>query len=46
MPRSLVVEPAFKWSDRPGPYYQYADTVIYEVYVKGFTMAHPGDPTG
>ncbi len=44
VPRSLVVDPAFKWSDRPRPYYQYADTVIYEVHVKGFTMAHPGIP--
>jgi isoamylase len=44
VPRSLVVDPAF---DRPGgarPHHRYADTVIYEVHVKGFTMRHPGVP--
>jgi glycogen operon protein len=45
VPRSLVVagEPASARGDaswrRP-----YADTVIYEVHVKGFTMRHPGVP--
>ena len=42
MPRSLVVDPAFAWSDRPGPQHRYADTVIYEMHVKGFTMAIRG----
>jgi isoamylase len=46
VPRSLVVDPAFEWSDRPRPYYRYADTVFYEVHVKGFTMTHPGVPPG
>jgi isoamylase len=44
VPRSLVVDPA---TDRPGgprPHHRYADTVIYEVHVKGFTMRHPGVP--
>jgi isoamylase len=44
VPRSLVVDPA---ADRPGgprPHHRYADTVIYEVHVKGFTMRHPGVP--
>jgi isoamylase len=39
-----VVDPA---TDRPGgprPHHRYADTVIYEVHVKGFTMRHPGVP--
>jgi isoamylase len=44
VPRSLVVDSAFKWSDRPRPCYRYADTVFYEVHVKGFTMNHPGVP--
>ena len=44
VPRSLVVDPEFEWSDSPRPYYRYADTVIYEVHVKGFTMNHPGVP--
>ncbi|HKQ00252.1 MAG TPA: glycogen debranching protein GlgX, partial [Actinomycetes bacterium] len=44
VPRSLVVDPAF---DRPGsdrPRHRYADTVVYEVHVKGYTMRHPGVP--
>ena len=28
----------------PGPGARYADTIIYEVHVKGFTMRHPGVP--
>src|SRR4029453_13151223 len=44
VPRSLVVDPAFDWPDSPRPRHRYADTVIYEVHVKGFTMAHPGVP--
>ena len=44
VPRSLVVDPAFAWSDRPRPRHRYADTVIYEVHVKGFTMTHPDIP--
>ncbi len=44
VPRSLVVDPAFAWSEAVRPNHPYADTVIYEVHVKGFTMAHPGVP--
>jgi hypothetical protein len=44
MPRSVVVDAGFKWSDRPRPSYSYADTVVYEVHVKGFTMTHPEVP--
>ena len=43
MPRSLVVDETFNWSDRR-PRRSYADTIIYEVHVKGFTMRHPGIP--
>jgi isoamylase len=46
MPRSLVVDDAFNWSDGTQPRHPYADTVIYEVHVKGFTMRHPGVPPG
>src|SRR5262249_37459211 len=31
-----------EWGDRPC--HAYADTVIYEVHVKGFTATHPGVP--
>jgi glycogen operon protein len=44
VPRSLVVDGAFEWSDGLPLRRRYADTVIYELHVKGFTMAHPGVP--
>jgi glycogen operon protein len=44
VPRSLVVDPSFSWGDRPRPSHSYADTVIYELHVKGFTAAHPAVP--
>jgi glycogen operon protein len=43
MPRSLVVDETFSWSVTQ-PRRSYADTVVYEVHVKGFTMRHPGIP--
>jgi glycogen operon protein len=39
VPRSLVVDASFTWT-----HHLYADTVIYEVHVKGFTATHPGVP--
>jgi isoamylase len=44
VPRSLIVDSAFNWQDGNRPWHRYADTVIYEVHVKGFTMRHPGIP--
>jgi isoamylase len=44
VPRSLVVDETFSWGDDARPRRHYADTVIYEVHVKGFTMRHPGVP--
>ncbi len=44
VPRSLVVDPQFAWAGRRPVSPRYSDTVIYEVHVKGFTMAHPGVP--
>ena len=42
MPKSVVIDDAFFWEgDRP-PQIPFADTVIYETHVKGFTMRHPG----
>ena len=41
MPKSVVVDPGFDWEgDRP-PRVPFADTIIYETHVKGFTMCHP-----
>ncbi|HKE98946.1 MAG TPA: glycogen debranching protein GlgX [Actinomycetes bacterium] len=44
VPRSLVVDAGFDWSGRPRPRHSYADTILYEVHVKGFTAAHPAVP--
>jgi len=45
VPRSLVVaEESFPWQDRARAKHTYADTIIYEVHVKGFTMRHPEVP--
>jgi glycogen operon protein len=48
VPRSLVVaDELYPWRDGdPGTRrgYSYADTIVYEVHVKGFTMRHPGVP--
>ena len=44
MPRSLVVDGTFAWTDGGPRRRRYSDTVIYEVHVKGFTMRHPGVP--
>jgi isoamylase len=45
VPRSVVVaDEPFPWGDHDRPRHAYADTVIYEVHVKGFTMRHPEVP--
>ena len=44
VPRSLVTDPDFGWQDDRRPWHRYADTVLYEVHVKGFTMRHPDIP--
>jgi isoamylase len=41
VPKSIVIDGAFDWEgDRP-PRVAFADTIIYETHVKGFTMLHP-----
>jgi isoamylase len=44
VPRSLVVDPAFRWTDAGPVRRRYSDTIVYELHVKGFTMRHPGVP--
>jgi isoamylase len=44
VPRSLVVDGKFRWTDGSLLRRRYSDTIIYEVHVKGFTMRHPGVP--
>ncbi len=47
VPRSLVIdvsEHAYDWSGDTSPRHSYADTVVYEMHVKGFTERHPDVP--
>jgi isoamylase len=44
MPTSVVINPYFNWSGDQPPRTPYADSVIYEVHVKGFTQLHPAVP--
>jgi isoamylase len=44
VPLSMAVDEAFDWGDDAPLQRDYADTVFYEVHVKGFTMRHPGVP--
>lgn len=44
MPKAVVVEPAFSWGDDRRPAIPWHDTLIYELHVKGFTIACPDLP--
>jgi glycogen operon protein len=44
VPRSVVVHDAFPWGDDRRPNVPWADTVIYEAHLRGFTMRHPDVP--
>jgi len=44
MPKCRVIDPAYNWEDDQRPRTPWKDTVIYELHVKGFTIAHPGVP--
>jgi glycogen operon protein len=45
VPRGVVVaDEPFGWRDASFQGPGYADSIIYEVHVKGFTMRHPGVP--
>jgi glycogen operon protein len=41
VPKSVVIDDAFLWEGDRRPNVPWADTVIYETHVKGFTMRHP-----
>ncbi len=41
MPKCVVVDPSFDWEGDESPRVPFADTIIYEAHVKGFTMRHP-----
>ena len=44
VPKSVVVDGAFPWGEDPRPHHSWADSVIYELHVKGFTRRHPDIP--
>ncbi|MFL6138118.1 MAG: glycogen debranching protein GlgX [Frankiaceae bacterium] len=44
VPKSVVVHDGFPWGDDHRPGTAWADTVIYELHVKGFTASHLGIP--
>ena len=44
VPKSVVVQGAFPWGADPRPETAWADTVVYELHVKGFTARHPEIP--
>jgi isoamylase len=46
VPVSVVVHDEFDWADDQPPGHAWADTVIYELHVKGFTALHPEVPLG
>ena len=43
-PRSVVVQSAYDWGGDTPLGHALADSVIYELHVKGFTVAHPDVP--
>jgi len=44
VPRSVLVAGDFDWGDDRPPGRVMADSIFYEVHVKGFTKLHPGVP--
>jgi len=44
VPRSVVVHDVFPWGHDRRPDTPWADSVVYEMHVKGFTARHPGVP--
>jgi isoamylase len=41
IPKSVVIDDSFDWQGDEPPRIPFADTVIYETHVKGYTMTHP-----
>jgi isoamylase len=44
MPRSVVTNPFFDWSDDRSPRTPWQETIVYEAHVKGLTFNHPDVP--
>ncbi len=43
-PRSVLVDSSFDWEGVPRPDTFWAETIVYELHVKGFTTRHPEVP--
>lgn len=44
-PKAVVVDPRFDWQDDCAPNYPWAQSVIYELHVKGFSQQNPAIPS-
>jgi len=44
VPKSVVVHDGFPWGEDVRPQTPWADSVVYELHVKGFTAQHPDIP--
>jgi isoamylase len=44
MPKSVVINPFFDWSNDRPPRTPYHETLIYEAHVRGLTLRHPDVP--
>ena len=44
VPRGIVVDESFAWGADEAPSTSWAETVLYEMHVKGFTARHPEIP--
>ncbi len=44
VPRSVVINPFFDWSEDRSPRLSLHEVVIYETHVRGFTLTHPEIP--
>ncbi len=44
VPKSVVINPYFDWSEDRAPRREWYESVIYETHVRGFTMTHPEVP--
>jgi isoamylase len=44
MPRNVVINPYFDWTDDRPPRTPYHETLIYEAHVRGLTLRHPEIP--
>jgi glycogen operon protein len=44
MPKNVVINPFFDWSNDRAPHIPYHETIIYEAHVRGLTLRHPEVP--